>query len=405
MGATDPWPNRLVGQRDAMLHTTLLTALTNTGLTVSTQRAFEVAALTPAVPATGLTALDLALEAGMWAQAGLVAAAPTMGPVLFGEVGPTDLLSTGWGSLQTQLEAASGWRLDSAWGLGFLVGVQQLGVTLAVAQGAWLVESADLWLLVAELAAVSWGVMVVAVGGGLWLRSQVGYDAMVTLCQQRGLSAAEVFSLVTFVVGYVVFDMFVIMAEDDMLEAVSYVFGGIIVAALALLALAVDVQYYFMISAISGGEATLRVFYTDIVNNGLCLLRVFFCWVRYLFYDLQAELVDFAFHYTETAEESVLEGVGAARLWADAALDWAELGALTGGALLVGFDAVAMLVQLLIGGFKLALALFLFWLILDLFLLRTIVRSEALGWPMRSSLGRQGRSRHGWRFRRARRWL
>ena len=43
------------------------------------------------------------------------------------------------------------------------------------------------------------------------------------------------------------------------------------------------------------------------------------------------------------------------------------------------FDAVALAVQLLIGGFKLALALFLFWLILDLFLLRTAARAEALG--------------------------
>lgn len=115
------------------------------------------------------------------------------------------------------------------------------------------------------------------VGGGLWLRSQVGYDAVVTLCQQRGLSAAEIFSLTTFTIGYLVFDMFVIMAEDDALEAISYLFGGVIGAALVLLALAVDVQYYFMISAISGGEATLRILYTDIVNNGLCLLRVFFC--------------------------------------------------------------------------------------------------------------------------------
>lgn len=127
------------------------------------------------------------------------------------------------------------------------------------------------------MVAVSWGVLVVMIGGGLWLRSQVGYDAIVTLCQQRGLSAAEIFSLTTFVLGYLVFDMFVIMAEDDMLEAVSYVFGGIIGSAVLLLVLAVDVQYYFMISAISGGEATLRIFYTDIVNNGLCLLRVFFC--------------------------------------------------------------------------------------------------------------------------------
>jgi len=28
--------------------------------------------------------------------------------------------------------------------------------------------------------------------------------------------------------------------------------------------------------------------------------------VRYLFYDLQAELVDFSFHYTELSEEAVL---------------------------------------------------------------------------------------------------
>ncbi len=49
------------------------------------------------------------------------------------------------------------------------------------------------------------------------------------------------------------------------------------------------------------------------------------------------------------------------------------------GCLVIFLDAIAMLLQLLIGGFKLALALFLFWLILDLFLLRTIARTETLG--------------------------
>jgi len=209
----------------------------------------------------------------------------------------------------------------AAWGLASVLGTRQLGFTANVAQMTWLVESGDVWLLMAELAVASWGIMLIALGGGSRLRPQVGYDAIVTLCQQRGLSVAEIFSLTTFVAGYLVFDMFVIMAEDDMLEAISYLFGAVIAAALLLLALAVDIQYYFMISAISGGEATLRIFYTDIVNNGLCLLRVFFCWIRYLFYDLQAELVDFAFHYTETAEEAALEGAAGGRVWADAALD------------------------------------------------------------------------------------
>jgi membrane protein implicated in regulation of membrane protease activity len=69
------------------------------------------------------------------------------------------------------------------------------------------------------------------------------------------------------------------------------------------------------------------------------------------------------------------------------------LSALCGGALLIGFDAVAMLIQLLIGGFKLALALFLFWLILDLFLLRTVARTETLGWQPRQQARRRVRSR------------
>lgn len=141
------------------------------------------------------------------------------------------------------------------------------------------------------------------------MRGQVGYDDLVTLCQQRGVSAAEVLSLTTAAIGLCAFDAFVTLAEDDVLEAVSYVFGCIIALAVFLLLLAIDVQYYYMVSAISGGEATLRLLYADIVNNGLCLLRVFFCWIRYLFYDLQSELVDFTFHYTETAEEQALESL------------------------------------------------------------------------------------------------
>jgi hypothetical protein len=260
-----------------MLHTTALTSLPATSLSISTQRALEVASLTPATPATGIALLDVALEACVLVQTGLLATIPAFLPMFSTGAGSSGATGLAWAPQSAQLGAASTRQFDAAWVFAALVGAHQLGHAAVVSQAAWIVESADLWLLVAELAAVSWGVLVVTVGGGLWLRSQVGYDAIVTLCQQRGLSAAEIFSLVTFVVGYLVFDVFVIMAEDDMLEAISYMFGGIIAAALILLAIAVDVQYYFMISAISGGEATLRIFYTDIVNNGLCLLRVFFC--------------------------------------------------------------------------------------------------------------------------------
>ena len=45
--------------------------------------------------------------------------------------------------------------------------------------------------------------------------------------------------------------------------------------------------------------------------------------------------------------------------------------------LVIFLDLVSILFQILIGAFKLMLALFLFWLILDLFLLRTVAHTEA----------------------------
>jgi hypothetical protein len=85
-----------------------------------------------------------------------------------------------------------------------------------------------------------------------------------------------VFSLITFFVGFIVFDFFVTMAEDDTLEAISLAFVSVCGLAVFFLGLAVDVQYYYLISSV-GGEQTLRLVYTDVVNNLLCLLRVFFC--------------------------------------------------------------------------------------------------------------------------------
>lgn len=170
-----------------------------------------------------------------------------------------------------------------------------------------MLESVDLLLLGFELISATLLFSQLATFKGRLQKQLAGYDDVVTFCQVRGVSVTEVFGLVTFALGFIFFDMFVSLAEDDSLEALSYVFAAVIVCAVILLFLAADVQFYFLISSISGGELTLRILYTDVVNNGLCLLRVFFCWIRYIFYDLQAELVDLAFHYTELGDEAALE--------------------------------------------------------------------------------------------------
>ncbi len=140
-----------------------------------------------------------------------------------------------------------------------------------------IVESLDILLLGFELLCAVLLFAQLATMKGRLQKQLVGYDDIVTFCQVRGISVTEIFGLLTFALGFVFFDMFVSLAEDDSLEALSYIFASVIVCAVVLLFLAADVQFYFLISSISGGELTLRILYTDIVNNGLCLLRIFFC--------------------------------------------------------------------------------------------------------------------------------
>jgi hypothetical protein len=77
------------------------------------------------------------------------------------------LVESAWTLPQYQLQLAAERQLEAAWALSTLVGFRQLGAGLSLPRGAEILESADVWLLGAELAGVSWGVLVVMVGGGL----------------------------------------------------------------------------------------------------------------------------------------------------------------------------------------------------------------------------------------------
>lgn len=130
------------------------------------------------------------------------------------------------------------------------------------------------------------------------------YDDLVTFCQQNGLSVTELATVLSLSLGFIFFDLFFAFGEEDLADVVSYgILLFVFITGLGLF-LALDVFYYFMISGVGASSATARVVATDVVNNGLCLLRVFFCWTRYIFYDLQTELVDFTLQYTDVANET-----------------------------------------------------------------------------------------------------
>lgn len=233
-------------------------------------------------------------------------------------------------------------------------------------------------------------VLVVAAPFGSALVQRAGqgsgaYQDFVAACKSAGLSVTEIGVGVTLAAGLLVFDIFLSLSEDDPTDTLGYGVLILVIATFALWAMAVDVQAYYTLSCVGSGDLTARVVLMDALNNALCVLRIFFCWVRYLFYDFQVEAVDLAFHYTDVANEltplTLLEGGawwapeptegGVRPVWAAAAPLWA----LVAPALDVAFT----LLQLLMGLFKFAIALFLLWLLVDLFVLRPLALAETAG--------------------------
>jgi hypothetical protein len=129
------------------------------------------------------------------------------------------------------------------------------------------------------------------------------YDDAITFCKLNNVSVAEVGVFFSFFLGFIIFDIFICSSDEDVTDVFSYFMVVFVILLFFFLILGIDIQYYYMISSVSSGDLTARVIAFDIINNFLCILRIFFCWVRYIFYDLQVELVDFTFHYTDSIND------------------------------------------------------------------------------------------------------
>jgi hypothetical protein len=258
----------------------------------------------------------------------------------------------------------------------------------APAQVLWLFElaySLDLALLVAEACALALLASVAAPLASRWGGRGAFYDDLSTFCQQANISLTEVAAFTTTLVAFLALDAFLCSSDEDVADAVSALLMGLVLLLFVFLALGVDVQYYYMVSSAGSADPSARSALLDAANNFLCLLRIFFCWVRYIFYDLQVELVDFAFHYTDGVNDASLLGAQSglhASAWAGQATpDQASAGSALRSpawALLACLaDVAAVLVQALVGFVKLFIASFLLWLIVDLFVLKALALSES----------------------------
>ena len=222
---------------------------------------------------------------------------------------------------------------------------------------------------------------------GILAQPRVFYDDVVTFCKANNVSLGEVGVFFSLFLGFVLFDLFLCAVDEDVTDVFSYFMVTFVALLFFFLLLGIDVQYYYMISSVSSGDLTARVIAFDIINNFLCVLRIFFCWVRYIFYDLQVELVDFSFHYTDAVND--LNVLALYDAWGASAWAGDSLGAVGDSSLLavtraagwffvyVYIDVCFVVVQFLLSFVKLFIAFFLLWLIVDLFILKAFAHSES----------------------------
>jgi hypothetical protein len=254
----------------------------------------------------------------------------------------------------------------------------------------WLFEltySADLLLIAVECFCLVFLLNYVTKVSQLFTNPRIFYDDLVTFCKLNNVSLAEVGVFFSFFLGFIVFDIFICSVDEDVTDVFSYFMVTFVVLLFFFLILGIDVQYYYMVSSVSSGDLTLRVILFDVINNFLCILRIFFCWVRYIFYDLQVELVDFSFHYTDSINDmsslALYDNAVSSAWFGDIFTvnsDSSLLSVTRASFWLFSYiyvDICFVILQMLLGFVKLFIAFFLLWLIVDLFILKAFAHSES----------------------------
>lgn len=181
-----------------------------------------------------------------------------------------------------------------------------------------------------------------------------------------GLSYYEVIGFATSCLSLIVFDIVTASVDEDILDMASLLVFLFVAGALAGFLVGFNfIKSYAALTPVSNGETTKRVYFSDIINFLLCALRVFLCWTRYIFYDLQVEHVDMALQFTDEVGNIInLSVTGPYFIFFTI--------------LFFVLDVIFLSIQIAICLFKFAIASFLLWLILDLFLLRVNARSSEM---------------------------
>lgn len=171
------------------------------------------------------------------------------------------------------------------------------------------------------------------------------------------LSYYEIISILSSYLVISVF-FFVLAIEDedisDMLFLLIFVF--LVFLLYGLLFSLGFIKCYFFLNSNNSGYVFRKKISDDIINFILSLLRIFVCWIRYIFYDLQVDFIDMLLLYTEDINFEIYESNFNLNFFYNI--------------LAIVLDLILYTLLVIMCLVKLSIASFLMWLIIDLFLLR-----------------------------------
>lgn len=114
------------------------------------------------------------------------------------------------------------------------------------------------------------------------------------------LSYYEVVVITTSFFFIIILKLVLSVTEEDSYDLVALMILFFIVLLLISFYVSIGtIKSYFLLNSNSSGEVKKRLLFNEFVNTFLCVLRIFLCLTRYIFYDLQVELVDMVLNYTE----------------------------------------------------------------------------------------------------------
>lgn len=171
------------------------------------------------------------------------------------------------------------------------------------------------------------------------------------------LSYYEIISIFSSYLVISVF-FFVLAIEDedisDMLFLLIFIF--LIFLLYGLLFSLGFIKCYFFLNSNNSGYVFRKKVSDDIINFILSLLRIFVCWIRYIFYDLQVDFIDMLLLYTEDINFEICDSNFNLNFFYKI--------------LTIILDLILYTLLVIMCLVKLSIASFLMWLIIDLFLLR-----------------------------------